>query len=198
VEVEEMTEVNDSVAVAIAERYLADAAKHSHDWHYPKPEGKTVPADWLDEEEGFARLIDTILEYATKTENTLLRDGAVVDMDFEYVTALSLTKDGMTSGRGVKLNSNRLGWSVVELSVDTVRRIAYFCQQRPLVDRIRVYGQLVHYFHGLLGPWKCVTAGVPNEYISGLIIAIELLVGSLKEYHSEGHGAVVKQDQEVS
>nr|DAX69689.1 MAG TPA: hypothetical protein [Caudoviricetes sp.] len=197
-EVEEMEEVHDSMAVAIAERYLADAAKHSHDWHYPKPEGKTVPGDWLDEEEGFARLIDTILEYATKTENTLLRDGAVVDMDFEYATALSLTKDGMTSGRGVKLNSNRLGWSVVELSVDTVRRIAYFCQQRPLVDRIRVYGQLVHYFHGLLGPWKCVTAGVPNEYISGLIIAIELLVGSLKEYHSEGHGVVVKQDQEVS
>ena len=79
-----------------------------------------------------------------------------------------------------------------------MRRIAYFCRQRSLVDRIRVYGQLVHYFHGLLGPWKSVAADVSSECISGLIIAIELLVTSLNEYHSEGHGAVVKQDQEVS
>ena len=196
-----MTGTSDSVAVAIAERYLADAVEHSQVWdaHYPKPEGDPSQGALSSSEEASVRLIEIILEYAKETEDALLHVGAAFDANFTYATAIRLAEDGGAhSIRGVKLSSDRLGWSVVELSITTVRRIAYFCRQRSLVDRIRVYGQLVHYFHGLLGPWKCAAADVSSEYISGLIIAIELLVTSLNEYHSEGHGAVVKRDQGAS
>lgn len=202
---EEMEEVHDSVAVAIAERYLADAVKNFHDWgaRYAAPENEIV--DLLDEEEASVRLIEIILEYAKETEDALLRVGAAFDTNFTYATAISLTEDGGAySIRGVKLSSDRLGWSVVELSITTVRRIAYFCRQRLLFDRIRVYAQLVHYFNELRGYGEDAVGRFPGEYFSGFAMAIELLAREVGTYWllcrdpSDSQGAVVKQDQGAS
>lgn len=204
-EVEEMEEAHDSVAVAIAERYLADAVKNFHDWgaRYAAPENEIV--DLLDGEDWVVRLIEIILEYAKKTEDALLRVGVVSDMDFEYTTALRLTEDGVViSGRGVGLNSDNWGWFVVEMSADTVRRIAYFCRKRLLFDRIRVYAQLVHYFNELRGHWEDEVGRFPGEYFSGFAMAIELLAREVGVYWllcqdpSDSQGVVVKQDQGAS
>lgn len=204
-EAEEMEEVHDSMAVAIAERYLTDAVKNFHDWgvRYAAPENEIV--DLLDGEDWVVRLIEIILEYAKKTEDALLRVGVVSDMDFEYTTALRLTEDGaVISGRGVGLNSDNWGWFVVEMSADTVRRIAHFCRKRLLFDRIRVYAQLVHYFNELRGHWEDGVGRFPGEYFSGFAMAIELLAREVGEYwllcggRGDSQWAAVKQDQGVS
>lgn len=203
-EVEEMEEVHDSVAVAIAERYLADAVKNFHDWgaRYAAPEDEII--DFPGEEERVPCLIEVILEYAKKTEDALLRFGVVPDMDFGYATALRLTEDKVTSAHGVKLVSNRWGWFVVEMSADTVRRIAHFCRKRLLFDRIRVYAQLVHYFNELRGHWEDGVGRFPGEYFSGFAMAIELLAREVGEYwllcggRGDSQWAAVKQDQGVS
>jgi hypothetical protein len=204
-EAEKMEEVHDSMAVAIAERYLTDAVKNFHDWgaRYAAPEDEIV--DLLDGEDWVVRLIEIILEYAKKTEDALLRVGVVADMDFKYTTALRLTEDGaVISGHGVSLDSDNWGWFVVEMSADTVRRIAHFCRKRLLFDRIRVYAQLVHYFNELRGHREDEVGRFPGEYFSGFAMAIELLAREVGEYwllcggRGDSQWAAVKQDQEVS
>jgi hypothetical protein len=204
-EAEKMEEVHDSMAVAIAERYLTDAGKNFHDWgaRYAAPEDEIV--DLLDGEDWVVRLIEIILEYAKKTEDALLRVGVVADMDFKYTTALRLTEDGaVISGHGVSLDSDNWGWFVVEMSADTVRRIAHFCRKRLLFDRIRVYAQLVHYFNELRGHREDEVGRFPGEYFSGFAMAIELLAREVGEYwllcggRGDSQWAAVKQDQEVS